>query len=330
MREGRIDPIAEQLKRLDRQLEFKPPLIETALIVSPSIVPAIGFIAGISLRQNWPIPWYWPLAGSFLILLSCLFCFRLQSLYRRAYFISLVLLLMFACLGMLRLEYFYTPYRNDARFLLRPQPYPATIGGTIVSDIYKENRKNWVFAGYQFSKPKRSFYLLLEEYKAQTGDWQKASGMVRVQINEPKFDLQTGDRVRMYCILNGFEGPSNPGQFDFQKCMHQRGVFVAASIQTADGIRVMDRPGGWSFRKVKLQLKSLAWKAMLDEMPDESDQRTAMAAALLLGYQKTIDLPTNEAFTKTGLSHVISLSGMHMAIIAAMVWTMARISGLGY
>jgi predicted membrane metal-binding protein len=49
-------------------------------------------------------------------------------------------------------------------------------------------------------------------------------------------------------------------------------------------------------------------------MPDESDQRTAMAAALLLGYQQTIDLPTNEAFLRTGLSHIISLSGMHMAI----------------
>jgi competence protein ComEC len=74
--------------------------------------------------------------------------------------------------------------------------------------------------------------------------------------------------------------------------------------------------------------KNLAWKALLDEMPDETDQRTAMATALLLGYQKTIDAPTNEAFIKTGLSHIISLSGMHMAIIAAMIWAMARLTGL--
>jgi competence protein ComEC len=329
MRTGRIDPIAQELGRLDEQLESKPPLIEAILIVSPSVILAIGFIAGISLRQLCTIPWYWPLAGAFLTLLSCLFFSRIQSLHRRACFVSLVLMLMFACLGVLRLDYFYTPYHSDARFLLRPQPYPATLGGTIVSDVYKENRKNWVFAGYQFSKPKRSFYLSLEEYQTQTGDWQKARGMVRVQINEPKFGIQTGDHVRMFCILDGFQGPSNPGQFDFQQCMRQRGVFVSASVQSADGIRVMERPGGWSFRKIKLWLKQLAWKAMLDEMPDESDQRTAMATALLLGYQKTIDLPTNEAFIKTGLSHVISLSGMHMAIIAAMVWTIAKVSGLG-
>jgi competence protein ComEC len=329
MRDRRIDPIAEELGRLDEQLESKPPLIECVLIVSPSVIPAIGFMVGISLRQLCPIPWHWPLVVVFLTLLSYLFFFRIESLYRRACFASFVLLLMFACLGMLRLEYFYAPYRNDARFLLRPQPYPAAIGGTIVSDIYRENRNNWVFADMQFSMPKRSFYLSLEEYQSQSGDWQKARGMVRVQINEPKFGIQTADRVRMYCILDGFEGPSNPGQFDFQRSMRQRGVYVAASVQSADGIRVIERPDGWSFRKIKSGLKHLAWKAMLDEMPDESDQRTAMATALLLGYQKTIDLRTNQAFIKTGLSHVISLSGMHMAIIAAMIWTIAKLSGVG-
>jgi competence protein ComEC len=329
MRVKRIDPIARELGRLDEQLESKPPLIECVMIVSPSVILAVGFIAGISFRQLFAIPSYWPLVGAFLTLLSCPVFFRLQSLYRRTWFTTFVLLLMFACLGMLRLEYFYAPYRCDARFLLRPQPYPAAIGGTIISDIYRENRNNWVYAGMQFSKPKRSFYLSLEEYQAQSGDWQKASGMVRVQINEPKSGIQTGDRVRMYCILSGFEGPSNPGQFDFQRSMRQRGIYVSASVQSADGISVMERRDGWSFRRIKLRLKHLAWKAMLDEMPDESDQRTAMATALLLGYQKTIDLPTNEAFIKTGLSHVISLSGMHMAIIAAMVWTIAKLSGVG-
>lgn len=329
MRSRRIDPIVQELQRLDDQLESKQPLFSTILIICPSLICAAGFIAGISLRQNLAIPWYWPLAGALGLLPSCFLFSRIQSLHRRTFFTALVVLLIFACLGILRLEYFYQPYRQDARFLLRPQSYPAAISGTIVSDIYRENRKNWVFAGTQFSKPKQSFYLSLEEYQDRSSNWQTCRGIVRVQINEPKYGIQTGDRVRIYCVLDGFRGPSNPGQFDFQRSMRHRGVFVSAAVQSADGLNVIERPGCWSFRRFKVCLKQLAWNAMLDEIPDQSDQRTAMATALLLGYQKTIDLPTNEAFIKTGLSHVISLSGMHMAIIAVMIWTIAKVCGLG-
>jgi competence protein ComEC len=328
MQARRIDPIAEQLKRLDEQLQPTQPLIQIILTVCPAVIPAVGFILGISLRQNCPISWHWPLAAAFLTLLAGLVCFRIQSIFRRAYIAAFVLFLMFAWLGMLRLEYFYVPYPDDARFLLRPQPYPAIIRGIIVSDIFKENRKGWVFGGYQFTSPRRSFYLSLEEYQTKTGRWQTAKGIIRIQINEPAFHIQTADHVQMYCILSGFEGPANPGQFDFQKAMLRRGVLVGASVETADGITVLHRQSGWSFRRANLWLKNSAWKALLDEMPDETDQRTAMATALLLGYQKTIDPQTNEAFIKTGLSHIISLSGMHMAIIAAMVWAMARLTGM--
>jgi len=328
MQTRRIDPIAEQLKRLDEQLQPTRPLIQIILTACPAVIPAVGFILGISFRQNCPISWHWPLAGALLTFPAGLICLRIQSIFRRAYIAVIVLFLMFTWLGMLRLEYFYTPYTNDARFLLHPQPYPAAIRGTIVGDIFKENRKGWAFGGYQFTAPRRSFYLSLEEYQARAGNWQKAKGMIRVQINEPAFHIQTADRVQMYCILNGFEGSANPGQFKFQEYMHNRGVFVGASVETADGIAVLHRQSGWSFRRAKLWLKNFAWNALLDEMPDETDQRTAMATALLLGYQKTIDPPTNEAFIKTGLSHIISLSGMHMAIIVAMVWAMARLTGL--
>jgi competence protein ComEC len=328
MQTRRIDPIAEQLKRLDEQLQPSQPLIQIILTVCPAVIPAVGFILGISLRQNCPISRHWPLAGALLTFSAGFICLRIQSIFRRAYIAAFVLFLMFTWLGMLRLSYFYTPYTNDARLLLRPQPYPATIRGTIVSDIFKENRKGWVFGGYQFTLPRRSFYLSLEEYQTKAGRWQTAKGMIRVQINEPAFHIQTADRVQMYCILSDFEGPANPGQFKFQEYMHNRGVFVGASVETADGITMLSRQHGWSFHKAALLLKNFAWNALLDEMPDETDQRTAMATALLLGYQKTIDAPTNEAFIKTGLSHIISLSGMHMAIIVAMVWAMARLTGL--
>ncbi|MEN6308518.1 MAG: ComEC/Rec2 family competence protein [Anaerohalosphaeraceae bacterium] len=328
MRLKTLDPIAQQLQRLDDQLAVRPPAIETILITVPAVPAAIGFIAGLSLGANLRLAWPFCLAGASLTLLLSYLSRRFKTPHRQAAWLTLCLTLLCAWLGMLRLEYFHTPYPNDARLLVRTEPYPATIRGTIISDIYRENRKSWLFGNYQFTEPARSFYLSIDQYQTKTGGWAPSHGVIRVQVAQPAVHIRSLDRVQMYCILGGFKPPANPGQFDFQNYMHSRGVHLSAAVQTSDGISVLARPTGVTFHKTILALKRLAWQALLSEMPDETDQRTAMATALLLGYQQTIDLPTNEAFLRTGLSHIISLSGMHMAIIAAMVWWIAKAAGL--
>jgi competence protein ComEC len=328
MRRNTLDPIAQQLQRLDDQLAIRPPVIETILITVPAVPAAIGFIAGLSLGASLRLAWTACLIGALLTLLLSLFSRSFKSPHHQAAWLTLCLTLLCVWLGMLRLEYFHTPYPNDARLLVRSEPYPAAIRGTIISDIYRENRKSWLFGDYQFTEPARSFYMAIDQYQTKTGGWAPTQGVIRVQIAQPAVHIRSLDRVQMYCILGGFKPPANPGQFDFQNYMHSRGVHLSAAVQTSDGICVLDRPTGITFHKAVLALKRLAWQALLSEMPDESDQRTAMAAALLLGYQQTIDLPTNEAFLRTGLSHIISLSGMHMAILAAMVWWIAKAAGL--
>jgi competence protein ComEC len=53
-----------------------------------------------------------------------------------------------------------------------------------------------------------------------------------------------------------------------------------------------------------------------------------MIEALLLGEQHNIDRETNEAFRRTGLLHLISLSGMHMSILIGLVWWCCKPIGL--
>jgi competence protein ComEC len=324
----KIDPIQEQLRRLDEQLIALPPLIEAILLSCPAVPAAIGFIFGISIQQIFKLAWYWPAAIAVFALIAGLFFYHIQQVHRRAAWVTFSLVLMFCSLGMLRLEYFYSPYPNDARLLLHSESYPATFRGTIISDIFKENRKSWVFGEYQFTEPSRSFYLELQAYRTHAGNWAKARGGVRVQIAQPAAHIRPMDEVEFYCVLSGFEPPANPGQFDFQSYMHNRGVYLGAMVETADGVVVLNRPVGWSFRRIALRLRQFAWDALLAEMPDQTDQRSAMATALLLGFQQNIDSATNEAFIKTGLSHVISLSGMHLAIIAGLVWWIAKFAGL--
>jgi competence protein ComEC len=47
-----------------------------------------------------------------------------------------------------------------------------------------------------------------------------------------------------------------------------------------------------------------------------------------LGYRANIDVSTYEAFRKTGLVHIISLSGMHLGIFIGAVWWLCKTAGL--
>jgi competence protein ComEC len=61
---------------------------------------------------------------------------------------------------------------------------------------------------------------------------------------------------------------------------------------------------------------------------EQEDASRGMLEALLLGYRRDIDTTTYEAFRKTGLLHIVSLSGMHFAILIGSIWWFCKVAGL--
>jgi len=52
--------------------------------------------------------------------------------------------------------------------------------------------------------------------------------------------------------------------------------------------------------------------------------RGAIASALITGKRDAISAPVNEAMYVSGLGHVLSISGYHMAVVAGMVFFAIR------
>ncbi len=75
-----------------------------------------------------------------------------------------------------------------------------------------------------------------------------------------------------------------------------------------------------SFRqKIYLQLLKAKWflkKTMEKSLPEPE---AGLAVALLLGYRRTILAEDAEVFARTGLSHLIAISGSHITIMSAML-----------
>ncbi|RKY13801.1 MAG: DNA internalization-related competence protein ComEC/Rec2, partial [Planctomycetota bacterium] len=198
----------------------------------------------------------------------------------------------------------------------------ATLEGGVISSV-RNDAPSRGLSSIPWLGSQSSFYLETESVKTPSG-WLKATGKVRVQISEPIGHIQPGNTVRIDCWLSRFTPPANPGQFDLQKHMHQRGVYLAAAVPIAEGIEVVDSSVPL-LPKIRSVLYPLAAGALLDE-PDTTVR--SLTAALLLGRRGGLSPEIMAAFRDTNLAHFISLSGMHVGILAASLWGLLRITGL--
>ncbi|MFQ6035546.1 MAG: ComEC/Rec2 family competence protein, partial [Sedimentisphaerales bacterium] len=268
--------------------------------------------------------------------------------------------LCFVCLGAIRLTSFYQPKPDDICNLVGSktelttdytdyadeiknkklksvqsvksvakkinEPKLATIRGLIVTDPYINKNRGWKFAKFTFTDPASSFYLKVMQVKTIYG-WAKTTGIVRVQVAEPVLDLKAGDYIQAYCWLDRFKATTNPGQFNTAEYLARKNVFIAASVKSRDGIKLLQSHPKGIFTKIKAKLREVATQALVGELPLEEPSR-GLLQALLLGYRGNIDSRTYEAFRKTGLLHFISLSGLHVGILVWIIWQLCRTMGL--
>jgi len=109
--------------------------------------------------------------------------------------------------------------------------------------------------------------------------------------------------------------------------MKRKGVSLAARVDSAMGVNRVEESKPATITRLRYKLKTIANQGLFSDSPVDGDS-FGILGALLLGTRSDIDTETYEAFRKTGLSHFISLSGMHMGILAGLIWATLRRIGL--
>jgi competence protein ComEC len=117
--------------------------------------------------------------------------------------------------------------------------------------------------------------------------------------------------------------PLRPGGYDFARDMYfQR---IGASGFVLGSVRTIEAPHAPGLR--------LRFAMFLDGVREAIDKRIraimpgdngAIASALITGKRDTISTPVNEAMYVSGLAHVLSISGYHMAVVAGIMFFAVR------
>ena len=141
---------------------------------------------------------------------------------------------------------------------------------------------------------------------------------VRLKLGDP-VDLAVGDIVRVRTLLRPPAPPAFPGGWDLQ-----RDAFFAGLGGSGTALNLAERlerraPSGLSawFRAARDELN----RRVTAGLPGPAG---AVAAALMTGTQTAIPPATLDAFRDSGLAHLLSVSGLHIAIIMGLVMGAVR------
>jgi competence protein ComEC len=132
-----------------------------------------------------------------------------------------------------------------------------------------------------------------------------------------------GSFVELKARLQPPLAPLRPGSYDFGRDMYFQGI--GASGFAMGAIKTVEPPesGGLALR----------YAAFMQGLRDAIDARIrtaldgdkrAIATALLTGRRDAISTPVNDAMFISGLGHVLSISGYHMAVVAGVVFFAVR------
>jgi competence protein ComEC len=158
------------------------------------------------------------------------------------------------------------------------------------------------------------------------GDWLSVSGLARLNVAGVMSDLHAGDEVEVVGKLTAPFLPSNPGEFDYAAHLRDQRIRAIVTVQkTPDGVTRLARSWPRSLQGWLGVIRGWGVRTLRDALPqDESD----VAAALLLGEDTSMSVDGWEKYIRTGVIHVLAISGQHLVVLAGFFWWAMRLLAL--
>lgn len=151
--------------------------------------------------------------------------------------------------------------------------------------------------------------------KTESGQTIPLSGKALLYLKKEKqaIALHYGDEIFVNTEWKSVPEPLNPGEFNYKNYLEHKHIYATGF---ADSLHWKKTGSGGN----KIYAAAMySRKKMMQILRDAGleDQEYAVASALILGYTDDINDEMKAAYSASGALHVLSVSGLHVAIIFA-------------
>ena len=146
---------------------------------------------------------------------------------------------------------------------------------------------------------------------------------VKLSASTSNMEIEPGDGVEGRVKLRASSGPIRPNSYDFGfsnyfQSIGGQGYFVGKPK------KIIVEPPDSLIERFSLGISRLRVAMTVRIIKAIGGETGSIAAALITGQRGGISQTTNDALRVAGLSHILSISGLHMAMVAGMVLIIVR------
>ena len=143
-------------------------------------------------------------------------------------------------------------------------------------------------------------------------------------------EIHAGERWALTVRLKRPHGNVNPHGFDYEGWLLQQGIRATGYVRPAEGNRRIEARAPGMMYAIE-RLREAARERFRQALPDAP--YAGVLVALAVGDQRSISPELWRVFARTGISHLVAISGMHVTMVAALLaaltgWVWRRIPAL--
>ncbi len=165
---------------------------------------------------------------------------------------------------------------------------------------------------------KRDFRIILDVLKTEKPLLLHGPNRVRLSARHLPYGLAIGDGLYGRVKILALSGPVRPGGYDFSfhnyfKTIGAQGVYLGKPAKVS-----VPQPETM-FGTVLQKIENLRMNVTQKIRTAIGGENGRVAAALITGQRGGISYDTNEALRAVGLAHILSISGLHMALLGGII-----------
>ena len=159
----------------------------------------------------------------------------------------------------------------------------------------------------------------------EVAGWRPASGAIYLRLDDPDPALAAGDVVRALGWLQRPGPAENPGQFDYANYYRGRRVLAGFTVDDPALAAVVGRAGPG----VPARVRSGAARLLTGGFAADDAEHAALLRAMLLGDGDPAMSDARDLFRRSGTSHYLAVSGLHVGVVGGLAAVLARLLGGG-
>lgn len=128
--------------------------------------------------------------------------------------------------------------------------------------------------------------------------------------------LNYGDLLLIKSKYQETEPPYNPGEFNYKRFLAFKQVYHQSFINFKETRKLSSEKGNFIIAKA-LKFREAQVQKFKNYIELKNSQ--SVASTLILGYRAELDQQILDAYQKTGTLHILSVSGMHVAIVVILL-----------